>query len=400
VSQDNANSSKSSIRFDLSDSEKQAIELIWINGQSTRREISQTLRVTKMAATNITRSLMDQGLIEETAARKAARGKPTSVFQLVEDSAFAIGVNFSKTSIEIGALNAASELKHTERFALPSLSVDDISALIQEYISSAVKKRRLAAKKICGVGIAVPADFRRGNRLSSAHFEDWVNVDIQAEFQKQFDLPVLVENSGACAAWGERVMGAATNIPYFIFVNIDYGIGGGVVLDGRLVRGAHGNAGVFGVPYPVGTERPSGQDLLDTLRADGIEVNDLPELATLSLVDYPQIETWLDRATDQMQSMLNVLAGAFDPEAIVIGGRLSLEMLDALVERIDNDDFCAVTRRFLPIPKLVRSDLADAGGVAGAAALSLAKVFFTKNSVAPLQQKPSLNLRSTTFKHQ
>lgn len=368
--------SAQNLPVELNKSERLALELIWINKWSSRIAIAENLGVSKMQATNLSRALTDKGLIAEKIVRDGARGQPTRRLELVADAAYAIGINIWRTVIEVGILNSAGQLTVSERFSLKDFSVEEISATVGRYIHKARTQKKIKTKKICGVGISSPGDFDRKGHITQAYFPSWNGVDLRQQFQKHFDFPVLVENNGACAAWGERLIGAATNIQDFIFLNIDYGIGGGVVTGGRLMRGHNGNAGVFGVPFSIGAARPSGQDLLETLREGGIDIDDLPQLDNYEIANLPLLSQWVDRAAKQLQQPLNVLAGAFDPAAIIIGGRLPPSIIAELVNRIEAADFCAITRPYLPIPQLVPSKLADTAGVAGAAGLAFAHAHF------------------------
>ena len=74
----------------------------------------------------------------------------------------------------------------------------------------------------------------------------WRDLDLRGELEERIDLPVVVENDANSAAWGEFRFGAGADVDDLVMVTVGTGVGGGLVLDGRLFRGAFGVAGELG----------------------------------------------------------------------------------------------------------------------------------------------------------
>ena len=74
----------------------------------------------------------------------------------------------------------------------------------------------------------------------------WRDVDLKAELEERIDLPVVVENDANAAAWGEFPFGAGRDVDDLLLVTVGTGVGGGIVLDGKLYRGAFGVAAEIG----------------------------------------------------------------------------------------------------------------------------------------------------------
>jgi glucokinase len=96
-----------------------------------------------------------------------------------------------------------------------------------------------------GVGAAGLIDTRSGTILTSPNFV-WRQVPLGPRLAERFGLPVTVDNDATVAAWGEARLGASRGFDDSLFVGVGTGIGGGIVIDGRIVRGAHGFAGEIG----------------------------------------------------------------------------------------------------------------------------------------------------------
>lgn len=362
--------------LNLNETERAALAVIWQHGLTSRGALSQRLRVSKMQATNIVRALIERGFIVETSKKCGKRGKPTTMIRLASDAAYAVGVNVSRTQLEIGILSTAGQLNHSQCITLETLSVNAVANAVNSYIDEATVKRRITKKRLCGIGFSVNASYAGDGSMTQAYFPQWDGINLQQEFSEQFSAPVTIDNRSACAAWGEKLLGVCKHISNYLFVDIAYGVGGGLVIENKLVRGFNGNAGTLGVPFPVGTVRPSGQDLIDTLRAQGVEIDDLPALRTLSEKHHNIVVQWAKRAAEQLQLPLNIFAGVLDPQAIIVGGQIPHSILSMIHQHLDNKAFCSVTRPFMPVPKLLVSDLAEQGGVAGVASLALAKALF------------------------
>jgi glucokinase len=96
-----------------------------------------------------------------------------------------------------------------------------------------------------GVGAAGYVDRSRSKVLLAPNLA-WRDIDLRAELEPRLDVPVLIENDANAAAWGEFTYGAGHDVDDLLLVTVGTGIGGGVVLDGQLYRGAFGVAGEVG----------------------------------------------------------------------------------------------------------------------------------------------------------
>ena len=152
----------------------------------------------------------------------------------------AIGIDWGGTSIKgavvDGANVRASSSVDTRVDAGPACVLDDIAALVKQ----------LDARPE-SVGVAIPGEVRDDGRCwrlpNVPGFED---VNIAAELQKRLGCPIGVENDATTAALAERLYGWGNTYRSFLLVTLGTGIGGGVVLDGHVRRGANGFAGEIG----------------------------------------------------------------------------------------------------------------------------------------------------------
>ena len=118
---------------------------------------------------------------------------------------------------------------------------------------------------------------------------------------------------------------------------------------------------MMGQYYPYGAPRPSGQDLLETLRAAGFAAGDFDALDHLPAAAGPVVSQWIERAGAQLRGDVARVGRFFGPEAIILAGRLPPPMMTRLAEATDLD---AVLRSVddLPIPPLHASSLGSSAG--------------------------------------
>ena len=98
----------------------------------------------------------------------------------------------------------------------------------------------------CGISFGGPVDFEAQRIVNSTHVAGWDNVDIPETIQGNLGVPAIVDNDANAGALGELTFGAGRGCRHLIYYNIGTGIGGGIIIDGEIYRGANGNAGELG----------------------------------------------------------------------------------------------------------------------------------------------------------
>lgn len=376
------------VRFDadrwrLGDAERRILEEIWLSGPMARSVIASRTGLGDSTITRLTRDLETRGLIVDSVLRTGARGQPIRPVNLRSDGAYALGVNFSHSYIDVGLVNMTGEILTHERRPLMRADVDEIAEAARSGLEQALAKTGAPPDRVVGAGFSVPGDFGETPNAFLAHafYPHLRDKDLQAEFAARMPIPVRAENDAASAAMGERINGLGRNLASFLLVHIGQGVGGGLVLEGRLYRGAHGNAGILGLLYPDHEPRPSGQDLLETLNAAGVPCRDFDELEELSIETCAPLRRWVLRAAEQLRARLPIAARIVDPQTIILGGRLPPALLRVLADLIDVEAMFRPTRH-LPWPGLQASNLGPLAGVIGAASLSLHDTFFPQTASA------------------
>ena len=148
----------------------------------------------------------------------------------------AIGVDVGGTKIAGGVVDEAGAIIARTRRDTPST---DPSAIVDNIVSVVQELRRGRSVDAVGVGSAGFVDAARSTVLFAPNLA-WRDVAVRDQVVAATELPVVVENDANAAAWGEFRFGAAEDVDDMICVTVGTGIGGGLVLNGAVYRGAHG----------------------------------------------------------------------------------------------------------------------------------------------------------------
>jgi glucokinase len=155
-----------------------------------------------------------------------------------------IGVDVGGSKLLAGAVDTDF---FVHRRVQRSVSGLDQSSLLHVIAQAAQEARELAGGEVAAVGFGIPSliDRRSGRSLASVHLP-LLNVPFADVMAERLGLPVVVDNNANLAALGEHRAGAAHGYDHALMLSVGSGIGGGLIIDGELYRGATGAAGELG----------------------------------------------------------------------------------------------------------------------------------------------------------
>jgi glucokinase len=249
--------------------------------------------------------------------------------------------------------------------------------------------------QLAGVGVAAPGplDSETGTILHIPTLPNWENFALKEALAFDFGLPIVVENDGIAAAYGEWQYGAGKGLQNLVYVTVSTGIGGGVVVDGRLMHGRRGMGGHVG-HFRMALEGPRcscgatgcfealasgtalGKRARDAARQDPDGL--LARLSTAEIVDArhvvagarcgdPVCLRLLREEADFLGAGFTGLIHLYSPELVIIGGGVSnaFDLLERDIHTVIRRD---AMQPFKTVP-VVRAGLGDDSGLIGAAAL-------------------------------
>jgi glucokinase len=154
-----------------------------------------------------------------------------------------LGIDLGGTKLSLGVFEGSGEMIHKENIALENRAGIQVGTLIGEEI----KKNLGSYGNIQSIGIAVPGiSHEKTGTVWAPNIPGWSDYPLLSEMEKVVDIPVTIDSDRACYILGESWMGNAKNCRHAIYLAVGTGIGAGVLVDGKVLRGAHDIAGAIG----------------------------------------------------------------------------------------------------------------------------------------------------------
>jgi len=314
-------------------------------------------------------------------------------------AALTIGVDIGGTKVAAGVVDDDGNVLAHEQAPTPSTSAEQVLEVVAAVVESLLATSAGRGVEAVGVGAAGLIDDQRSTVVFAPNLA-WRHEPIRDRLAKRLSLPVVVENDGNAAAWAEHRFGAGRGFANMACLTIGTGIGGGLIIDGRLRRGAAGFGGEFGHirVVPDGRRCGCGNRGCWEQYCSGRAL--VREAQHLALVDPAAAEVMLELADDEIENITGQvitraarrgdtaalgcfeqvggwlgwgivgLAAILDSARFVVGGGV-IDAGDLLLDparRVFADHLLG--RSYRDAPEIVAASLGPTAGLVGAADLA------------------------------
>ncbi len=346
----------------------------------SRAEIARTTKLTAQSVSRIVDGLAERNWIRLGERRVTGRGQPSTSLYLVPEATQSIGLSLMTDTLSGAVIDLGGRVVRESAAPLSDTGRDALLGACRQLVESLVTGAGLDAAKSCGVGIGVTGFFTgvRNQFNPPEPLSEVALIDFDDELSEVLGLPVWIDNDGNAAAAGEVLAGYGNEYDNFAYVYFAKGLGGSLVIDKEVFRGSFGNAGEFAaiLPKELHDERPTLELLRQYIVDRGVALASVGELVETFDPFWPGIDEWLVAVRPHMQTIVSAISAVFDPQAIVLGGRIPA----ALAQRVIADiEFFNIPRRNVvkpePVLKVSKVD-GDATSI-GAAAMPLKAMFFS-----------------------
>ncbi|MFL5627767.1 MAG: ROK family protein [Ktedonobacteraceae bacterium] len=159
-----------------------------------------------------------------------------------------VGVDLGGTQIRTAVLRGATLLSRVNLLTGANRQPDNILPRVYRAIQEALDKANVGREQVAGIGVAAPGplDSATGIIFSPPNLPGWDGIPLRDLLADRFQTAIFVDNDANAAGLGEYMFGAGQGSHYMIYMTISTGIGGGVIIEGKLLRGANGIAGELG----------------------------------------------------------------------------------------------------------------------------------------------------------
>jgi glucokinase len=255
-------------------------------------------------------------------------------------SGCAVGVDLGGHKIFAARVADGVVEESLEEATAPGRALEDVTDQIRN-LADCLAPRTIPV----GVGVPGMLDLEREHVLKPPNFPGWAGVPLRRLLAEKLGRFVVLENDANCYALGEGWGGAARGLSDYVVFTLGTGIGGGIVLGGRLLLGSHGMGGEIG-HMVVGAFESCGCGGVGHLEAVGgadfgeryaRELGLVPDLRMLWGERSGRAAPVWDRLLDSYARAIASVAHVFDPQAIILGGGLSRGegFLDVLRPRVE-----------------------------------------------------------------
>jgi len=299
----------------------------------SRVELSRMTGLTKTTISAIIKEFKDSGIVEESNQISTGKiGKSPIPLHIKADAIYTIGVHLSRQRVETLLMDAQMNIitsntgEDYTRLG-PEGIIDSLFINIDKIMEYA-KKKEIDIGAI-GIGVPGPLDAQTGVVKQPPKLKGWKDVSLGNIVQKEYRIPVWIENDANVSALAEKWLGSGRNIHNFIYILINEGIGAGVIINDELYQGTFDFVGEIGhfLCYEQGQfkylEDIAGVDVLLYLaKSQGLPVKSLKKIAELLQQDNQiaksitkKIATWIGSAIVNAIHMIG-------PQTVFIGGKM------------------------------------------------------------------------------
>lgn len=372
------------------------------NGSSTITDLSKELDLSVPTITKFIYEMCEDGYINDYGKLETTGGRHPSLYGLNPESGYFIGVDIKKFSINIGLINFKGDMIELKmnipyKFENTSEALEELCKLISNFI----KKTGINTEKIMNICINISGRVNpdSGYSFSMFNFSERPLAEILTE---KIGHPVCIDNDTRAMTYGEYMQGCVTGEKNIIFVNISWGLGIGIIIDGKIYTGKSGFSGEFGhinvfeneilchcgkkgcleteasgsALHRILLERiNSGENSILSnrinIKGDALTLDEI--IGAVNKEDLLCIEI-VEEIGQKLGKQIAGLINIFNPELVIIGGTLSLTG-DYITQPIKT----AVRKYSLNLVNkdsvITTSKLKDKAGIVGACMLARSRMF-------------------------
>ncbi len=386
---------------------QQIYDVIVADAPVSRVDIAAVTGLSKPTVLSVVDDLERQGLVRSSTPSTGAVGRAPAMYEPDPTAGFVVGVDLGGSKVCVAVADIDGTVLGLVEEATTTNGADALLDQLNRLLRATVSDSPATWKKILAVTLGSPgvADTDGTVHLAS-NIPGLDTLSLGPQLGRRLRKPVVVENDVNVAALGELAAGVAKDCRTFVVLSIGTGVGLGIVLDRKLVRGAHGAAGEIAF-LPIGTDprQPEAQTrgalevaasgsavgrlLADELRSRsardraGSELHDdstARDVYEAAATGDPIAAIVVQRHADVLAEAILAVSALIDPEVVVLAGgigsnRVLLEPVRAAVSRVS------------PFPIRVESTLLGArAGVIGAIAHAQGHAWDALHSTLSIQR--------------
>ena len=328
-------------------------------GQSNRNELARTTGLSPATVATVVSELIAEGLVEEAGLSLGGTGRPTTTLRIHRARGRIAGIDVAETYVSTHLFDASLAQVSSADVALDEhqTSPEYVADGLVRSLTAATDEAGVELDSLLGVGVALPGLVQGRNGVTAvlAPHHSWSNLELLELLRERIAAPLVVENPLKAIATAELWLGRVRGAASMVTVNLGTGVGAGIVLEGRVLRGATNSAGEWGHSLLVyeGRRCRCGRQgcveayvgapgIQETLRevdpshplvASERQRDFIAALATAARqpVQDPAVRETIDRTARYLGSALADLVAIINPEVVMLTGWTAWALGDQLL---------------------------------------------------------------------
>lgn len=328
------------------------LQNLYFQGPKTNTEICEYFNISSPTTIRLLNQLIAEGWVKKNGHGKSAGGRKPDLYRLESESFFVMGIQLERSRIKMAIFDNYN--KKVAQFE-DQFQIEGDNGLVDHIYAKAIqllKDSKLEQEKLLGIGVSMPGLVSSAEGKNFTYFiKDEESVSLEEILRQKFNKPVYILNDAKSACLAESNFGLAHNKQDVLVISMDWGIGLGIIIDGKVYQGSSGFAGEFGhIPLIDDgllchcgkrgcLETVASGLALTRMAQEGIRAGESTSLNNLSKQDLENLQptSIIDAANMGDQFSINILSKVginlgkglailiqlFNPELIILEGKFA-----------------------------------------------------------------------------
>ena len=396
------------------------VKLLHAEGAKSNADIYRILNISSPTSLILINELVCEGVIEKKGKGRSIGGRKPELYSLQADSFFVLCIGMERFTTEIAILdNNNNNITGTHKFTLRMTKDKSAISQLYEYAESVIQTSGINTQKLMGVGISMPGLVNSNAGKNYTYlFSGDESKTLQETLEGLFQKPVYIQNDVKTNALAEFRFGLAAGRKNALVLLMDWGIGLGIIMDGKLQCGISGLSGEIGhMPFVTDgelcycgkrgcLETVASGHALARMAKQGIRSGETSMLNALSEEEIEHIEAHniIDAANKGDQYAISILSDIghnlgkavatliqlFNPELVILGGKIA-EAKQYITIPIKHSINAYCSPRIRENTEVALSNLGNDGGLQVSASIVLENIFEKQIELASYRSAVSLS---------
>ncbi|MEZ9057021.1 ROK family protein [Vibrio pelagius] len=320
-------------------------KLIDLKGPISRIDLSKQSELAPASITKITRELMEAHLIHETTVQEATtRGRPAVGLQTNNEGWQFLSMRLGRGYLTIALHELGGDVLIDTKIDIHERDQEDVLARLLHEIDEFFQTYAEQLDRVTSIAVTLPGlvNSEQGIVLQMPHY-NVENLALGPEIHKETGLPVFIANDTRAWALAEKLFGNSQDNDNSVLISIHHGLGAGIILDGRVLQGRHGNIGELGhiqIDKQGKLCHCGNRGCLETVASsqaireqvkeriaqgersslEGIEDVTIEQICAAAAEGDPMAVEVIEQLGHYLGSAISIVINLFNPEKILIGG--------------------------------------------------------------------------------